>query len=278
MELTERTEALGTDLLSREKLEKLMQTHIFGRSLLYLETVDSTNTEASHQGELSAPHGFLVVADRQEKGKGRRGRGWKSDAGENIYMTLLLRPSFQPEHASMITLVAALAVACAIREETGLPAMIKWPNDIVVNRKKVVGILTEMQIQEERIRFLLCGIGINVNQPEFPEELAESATSLYLEGGRRIMRAPLIAKCMEHFEEYYRIFCRKETMSELLEQYNDLLVNRNTGVRVLDPKGEYSGIAGGINEAGELLVTKEDGTIEKVYAGEVSVRGIYGYV
>lgn len=271
-------EKLQDDSLSEEKLKSLMQTKVFGRKLLYLEAVDSTNTEGRRQGLLSAPHGLLVVADKQEKGKGRRGRSWESDAGKNIFMTLLLRPAIQPEHVSMLTLVAALAVARAIREETGLPAMIKWPNDIVVNRKKAVGILTEMNPEKQAVGFVICGIGINVNQIGFPEEFLESATSLYLEKGERVLRAPLIAKCMECFEKYYAVFSRKETMSELLDEYNELLVNRDAGVRVLDPKGEYGGTARGINNEGELLVEKEDGTMEKVYAGEVSVRGIYGYV
>lgn len=275
---TAEKKAFSKDILSEEKLKSLIQTKEFGKKLLYLKSVDSTNTEGKRQGLLSAPHGLLVVADKQEQGKGRRGRSWDSDAEKNIFMTLLLRPAIRPEHASMLTLVAALAVARAIREETGLPAMIKWPNDIVVNKKKVVGILTEMNLQKEMTGFVICGIGINVNQTEFPKELLGGATSLYLERKEMILRAPLIAKCMECFENYYNSFVRKENMSELLLEYNALLINKDAKVRVLDPQGEYGGTARGINDEGELLVEKEDGTIENVYAGEVSVRGIYGYV
>lgn len=266
------------DVVSESELESRMRTKVMGRHLLYLDVVDSTNTEAKKQADRGAPHGFLTVAGKQEQGKGRRGRSWESPAGVNIFMTILLRPSFGPDKASMITLVMALATARAITDVSGLSAGIKWPNDIVVNKKKVVGILTEMTLEMDDIQYLVCGVGINVNQEVFPEEIAGTATSLYLEGGKKLNRADLIEKVMERFEEYYDTFCRTEDMAGLMEEYNALLVNVNAGVRVLDPKGEYDGISYGINRLGELMVEKADGTRENVYAGEVSVRGIYGYV
>ncbi len=178
----------------------------------------------------------------------------------------------------MITLVMALSVAQAVSETAGLTAKIKWPNDVVVNKKKVVGILTELTMETDYIQYLVCGVGINVNQMSFPETIAQTATSLYLEGGRQVNRAGLIEKVMERFEENYEIFLRTEDMSGLTEPYNRLLVNKEERVRVLDPKGEYDGLSHGINKMGELIVEKQDGSVENVYAGEVSVRGIYGYV
>lgn len=249
-----------------------------GAHLLYFDVIGSTNVEAKKQAENGAPEGLLVVADKQEAGRGRRGRSWTSPAGANIFMTLLLRPRFVPEKASMVTLVMAVSVAQGITDISGLPAKIKWPNDIVINRKKSVGILTELTMETDYIQHLVCGVGINVNQTSFPEEIRETATSLYLEGGRKINRAGLITCIMEHFEKNYEAFCRTEDMSGLLEIYNNLLVNKEAKVRVLDPKGEYDGLSHGINELGELIVEKEDGSVENVYAGEVSVRGIYGYV
>lgn len=266
------------DVVSSSELESRLETKVMGRRLLYLDVVDSTNIEAKRQAEGGASHGLLVVAGRQVQGKGRRGRGWESPEGVNIFMSLLLRPCFEPDKASMITLVMALATARAIGDVSGLRAEIKWPNDIVVNRKKVVGILTEMTLEMEYIQYLVCGVGINVNQEDFPEEIAQTATSLYLEGGRKLSRADIIGRVMERFEEYYEIFCQEESMACLMEEYNDLLVNVGARVRVLDPKGEYDGISHGINRLGELIVEREDGVRENVYAGEVSVRGIYGYV
>ncbi len=266
------------DVLSLSELKTRIKTKMAGSHLLYFDVVGSTNIEAKKQAENGAPEGLLVVADKQEAGRGRRGRSWESPAGVNIFMTLLLRPSFSPGKASMITLVMALSVAQAVSETAGLTAKIKWPNDVVVNKKKVVGILTELTMETDYIQYLVCGVGINVNQMSFPETIAQTATSLYLEGGRQVNRAGLIEKVMERFEENYEIFLRTEDMSGLTEPYNRLLVNKEERVRVLDPKGEYDGLSRGINEMGELIVEKQDGSVENVYAGEVSVRGIYGYV
>lgn len=270
--------AAAPDVVSASELESRMRTRVMGRRLLYLEEVDSTNLEAKRQAEQGAPEGLLVVAGKQEQGRGRRGRGWESPAGTNIFMTLLLRPSFAPGQASMLTLVMALAVARAIGDVSGLPVGIKWPNDIVVNKKKVVGILTELAMETDYIQYLVCGVGINVNQESFPEAIQNTATSLFLEGGRKLNRADLIESAMEYFETYYGIFCRSKDLEGLAGEYNELLVNVNARVRVLDPKGEYEGVSQGINRLGELLVERDDGTRENVFAGEVSVRGIYGYV
>ncbi len=249
-----------------------------GYRSVFFEELDSTNEEAKRQAQAGAESGLLIVADKQIKGRGRRGRSWESPAGSNIFMSLLLRPTLKMESASMITLVMALSVSEAITEMTGLFARIKWPNDVVVNGRKTVGILTELFVNGDGSWYLICGVGINVNQKSFPGELAETATSLFLESDTETDRRKLTEKVMERFDENYRTFCNKETMEDLMEVYNTLLVNKDAAVRVLDPKGEYEGMALGINREGELLVRKEDGSIEDVYAGEVSVRGIYGYV
>lgn len=259
-------------------MKPFVHTKTMGQRILFFDSLDSTNTEAIRQAVSGGEHGLLVMAGKQESGKGRRGRGWDSPPGLNIYMTLLLRPSFAVDKASMITLVMAVSAARAIRQETGLEALIKWPNDIVVNGKKAVGILTEMQLEKDRIGYIVCGVGINVNQEKFPTELQKTATSLFLEGNRTVSCEKLTARIMEYFERDYEVFCKTEDMSQLMPVYNKLLVNLDAGVRVLDAKQEYSGISKGINEEGELLVEKQDGTVEAVYAGEVSVRGIYGYV
>lgn len=266
------------DVLSLSELQSRIKTKMAGRHLLYFDVIGSTNIEAKKQAENHAPEGLLVVADKQEAGKGRRGRSWESPAGANIFMTILLRPEFSPLKAPMVTLVMAVSVAQAIGEVTELTAGIKWPNDIVIHKKKAAGILTELTMETDYIQHLVCGVGINVNQSEFPENIQATATSLYLEGGRRVNRAGLIERTMARFEENYEIFCKTEDMSGLIEAYNKLLVNKEAQVRVLDPKGEYDGLSHGINEMGELLVEKQDGGVERVYAGEVSVRGIYGYV
>ncbi len=266
------------DVMWRAEVESLLTTKWAGCGVIYLPETDSTNTRAKRLGDEGASHGTLVIAEQQTGGKGRRGRRWESPAGSSIYMSILLRPEIQPNQAPMLTLVMAQSVAEAIREVTNQEALIKWPNDIVVNGKKVCGILTEMSTEIQWINHVVIGVGINVNIESFPEELEETATSLYLESGKRQRRAPLIAEVMKQFERYYNQFIQTGDLSGMQEEYNRLLVNRDREVRVLDPGHEYNGRAAGINETGELLIRTGDGQIRKVYAGEVSVRGIYGYV
>ncbi|MCR5654946.1 MAG: biotin--[acetyl-CoA-carboxylase] ligase, partial [Lachnospiraceae bacterium] len=217
-------------------------------------------------------------AGEQTKGRGRRGRDWSSPADGNIYMSLGLKPEIQPDLAPMMTLIEALAVAQAVKEQCALDCKIKWPNDVVVSGKKICGILTEMSAETGYIHYVVIGTGINVNETTFSEEIRDTATSLRLETGEEVMRAPLIAKKCEYFEQYYKGFLKDGDLRGLQEDYNAMMVNRDRQVRVLDPKGEFSGIATGINEKGELLVKKEDGETVNVFAGEVSVRGVYGYV
>ena len=193
-------------------------------------------------------------------------------------MSLLFRPELRPVRDSMLTLVIGLSVTQAIRSNLGLQAQIKWPNDVVLNGKKLVGILTEMSAQMNYIEYLVTGIGINANLREFPEELEDKATSLQKEIGHKVNRSALIAECMEKIEENYEIFVKTQDLSGLMAAYQEALVNQDQQVRVLEPGHEYTGVARGINAMGELLVEKEDGTITEVYAGEVSVRGLYGYV
>ena len=269
------------DILSESEILSRLTTDWAGRTLHYFNETGSTNIDAKRYAEEGAPHGTTIVAEMQTAGRGRRGRLWQSPAGSAIYMTILLKPQFIPDKASMLTLVMALSVADAIVEVTGLSAGIKWPNDIVVNKKKVCGILTEMNAELDYIQYVVIGVGINVNNnnpEEFPEEIRQTATSLKIESGMQISRAVLLERVLAHFEKNYNIFTEKLDLSALMEAYDARLLNLNAEVRVLDPKGEYTGIARGINPAGELLVEKENGEVVPVYAGEVSVRGLYGYI
>lgn len=271
------------DVYSRSEILSRLHTKWAGQNLHFLQETGSTNTDAKRFAEEGEPHGTTVVAERQTAGKGRRGRSWESPAGKSVYFTILVRPRFDPGKASMITLVTALAVAEAIQEVTGLQTGIKWPNDIVVNAKKVVGILTELNVTPEmnEIQFLVAGVGVNVNHEsaeEFPEEIRKTATSLKIESGRPIARAVLLERILARFEENYEIFERDLSLAGLKERYESRLAGKDAGVRVLDPAGEYAGISRGITETGELIVEKENGETVLVYAGEVSVRGLYGYI
>ncbi|MDU4956972.1 MAG: biotin--[acetyl-CoA-carboxylase] ligase [Agathobacter rectalis] len=266
------------DLMTEAEIKSLMHTDWVAKEVLYFDTIDSTNTKAQELAEKGYPSGTLVVADKQESGKGRRGRSWVSPSGTGIFMTLMIKPDINPNNASMLTLVAALAVAKAITSVTGEEALIKWPNDIVVNGKKVCGILTEMNAQFDYINHIVVGIGINVHNESFPEEISQMASSLMIEaGGKRFHRAQIIAETMSYFEQYYDTFLKTQDLSALVREYDELLVNRNKSVRVLDPKEPFDGKAMGITPKGELIVDTWESR-KLVSSGEVSVRGIYGYV
>lgn len=265
------------DVMDKTELESIHATEWVGCEIYYFDNIDSTNTKAKELAEEGHSSGTLVVADRQTAGKGRRGRSWESPPGIGIFMTLMLKPEINPNNASMLTLVAAMATTRAIRRVTGVPAMIKWPNDIVMNGKKVCGILTEMSAQFDYINHIVIGIGINVHNEEFPEEIAQTASSLYLESGQHIHRASLIESFLEEFEDVYAEFLKTEDMEGLQKEYDTMLVNRGRQVRVLDPKEPFEGKAMGITKKGELIVDTWESR-KLVSSGEVSVRGIYGYV
>lgn len=265
------------DILSKNELVSIRKTKWVGTEICYFDVTDSTNTQAKSLGEGDAPNGTLVVAGKQESGRGRRGRSFESPAGTGIFMTLLLRPEIEPQNASMLTLVSALAVAKGIEHMVDLPVQIKWPNDIVINGKKVCGILTEMSAQMDYVNYIVIGIGINVSNEEFPEEIKDVATSIYLESGKHVNRAMLIEKIWEEFEDYYELYEKTQDLSSLVKEYDSYLVNRGQKVRVLDSKEPYEGKAMGITDRGELIVDTWEAR-RLVSAGEVSVRGVYGYV
>lgn len=256
---------------------KTLETAWAGKTCLCFDTLDSTNDYGKILSEKQKVHGTLIVADTQTAGKGRRGRAWQSPKGSSVSMSLCLEPKLPTERAAGLTLVMALSVASAIEEMTGEKAMIKWPNDIVLNGKKICGILTEMFLREKDY-VVIIGVGINVNILEFPPEIRNIATSLCLECGEKISREDLMKATMKHFESFYEKYEVSGDFSLLKGQYEKRLVNRNSQVKVLDPKEPFEGIAKGIDELGNLLVLCEDGQLKSVCSGEVSVRGLYGYV
>ena len=271
------------DTVAASAVSSLLQTRWAGHPVRYYSVTDSTNQVAKRLGDEGDPEGTLVIADEQTAGKGRSGRRWATPPGTNIAMTLLLRPKLQADRISMVTLVMGMAVAQAVRKLYGLEATVKWPNDVVIGTKKLSGTLTEMSaeldgssLSRTKVHYIVIGTGINVNMLDFLEEIRETATSLRLELGRTADRAQLIAEIMKCFEEDYAVFLESGDMSGLREEFEELMVNTGRQVTVLEPGHEYTGTALGINDRGELRVRTGDGSVREVYAGEVSVRGIYG--
>ncbi len=272
------------------------KTSFIGKQNIWLDRTDSTNEVIKRllrdgqtiEGELgrlnrmiegSTHNGLTVVADHQTKGKGRSGREWVDEIGSNIAMSVLLQPGFGSESISMLTLVSAMAVASMIREKTKLKPFIKWPNDVLVGNRKVCGILTELVVAQGQY-CVIVGIGVNVNQAYIPDELTDKATSLLIESEGCIPydRAELVDSILENLERYYNIFGNKGDMTDLMDEYNSQLVNIDKQVKVMDPSEDIEGIARGIDDKGKLIVQTPDGELHHIYAGEVSVRGLYGYV
>ncbi len=266
-------------------IENQMTSKIFGKNIIYYDAVDSTNTVAKRLGKEPGRHGVLVLAESQSAGRGRMGREWDSPKNEGIWMSLILQPAIDICNASMLTLIAALAVNRGIRNVTKLNSFIKWPNDIIINGKKVCGILTEMSTSKDMLECIVVGIGINVSNNNFDQDLRDKATSLSGEGYLHIDKIQLLNEIMVSMEYYYDIFLKTQNLKELSKEYNNALINIDKTVKIIERGNEFIGVALGINELGELLVKTDvviDGekkeVMKEVVSGEVSVRGVYGYV
>lgn len=266
-----------------------------------MDEVDSTNETVKRYASQGAESGTLIVAERQTAGKGRRGRSWESKQGDSLMMSLMVCPPMRPEQSAMLTLVTALAVCRALvryqkehgetpdtgqdagheqdgMRTAGVMPRIKWPNDVILGSRKICGILTELVFDKSGGFYVIIGIGINVNNEHFSEELAEKATSLRREWGYPVEREYLTEMIWQEFETLYDIFLAVGDLSSLKDEYEDCLVNRNRLARVLFEGEDLEGTAAGIDSQGRLLLTLSDGRTIPIDAGEVSVRGVYGYV
>lgn len=261
-------------MYNKRELEQGLKTKTMGQSIYFYEETDTTNNRARELALEGAPEGTLVVAEKQTAGRGRRGKVWESPLGTGIWMSLVLHPQIMPAEASVLTLLCGLATAEAIEAETGLSAGIKWPNDILINGKKAVGILTEMDCEMSEVHFVIPGIGINVNTASFPPEIAEIATSLYLECGKTVSRRRLVHKVLERLEEHYETFLRTGSFAAMLEDYRKHCITLGKEVHVLG-REPFFAEALDITPEGELLVRRADnGKEEVVFSGEVSIRGV----
>ena len=250
-----------------------LQTRWAGRQIVYLPSVDSTNRRARQLAAEGAPHGTLVIADEQTAGRGRRGRGWISPAGEGVFMSLILRPQSHPSEVARLSMQTALAVALSIAQTTGLDARIKWPNDIVCGGRKVCGMLLEMNADEQAVHDVVAGIGINVHQTQFAPEIAQTASSLDLLSGKRVCRAALVRAFLEAFERTEALAAQ----GALMDAYRARSATLGQRVQVIAPAGSFTGTALEVTDSGSLIVEDEEGQRREVLAADVSVRGLMGY-
>lgn len=250
-----------------------LKTDRFGRQIFHFETIDSTQVKAHQLAEEGAAEGTVVIAEEQTSGRGRMSRPWHSLKKKGIWMSFIVRPKLPLQKAPQFTLIAAIAVVKAIEETTGLEPEIKWPNDILLNGKKITGILTELQGEADHIHYLVIGIGMNVNhvKSDFSEELKGIATSLAIEKGESIARDVLVQNVLKNFEKYYQLYMDKgfSPLKILWESYATSIGKMITARTI---SGEINGKAIGITEEGVLQIEGEDGQIHQIYSADIEIK------
>jgi BirA family biotin operon repressor/biotin-[acetyl-CoA-carboxylase] ligase len=260
--------------LTAWEIQAGLGTEQLGKKVHFFPNVDSTNTAAFRLALNGVSEGEVVVVESQHAGKGRMGRRWESPSGVNIYLSIILRPTFPPSKIPLITLMTAVVCAEAIEEVTGLMPAIKWPNDLLIDDKKLGGILTEADMEMDRINFVIVGIGINVNMPRsaFPPSIRDTATSLQEVLGKQVLRVPLIKSLLRKFELWYTRF-KEGRGEEIKRRWEELSQIRGKEVSV-DFMGEtVQGTALEIDADGALLVQEAGGEVKRIVAGDVHVRG-----
>lgn len=262
-----------SDRLTPTDIQLGLETKKFGRNVVYHEETNSTQTIANELVLNDAPEGTIVLAERQLLGRGRLQRNWLTSDGKAIAMSVILRPAISPRVAPQLTLLTAVVIASAIEKVTGLHPNIKWPNDILINNKKVCGILTEMQGDADCIKSVVIGIGINVNQVEedYPLELSDIATSLRIEKGQTFMRANLIQAILAEFEKFYEIFLEKgfKPIKILWESY---AISLGKQIKATTLTEEIVGNAIGITDEGQLLIEDHLGNVHTIYSADISIN------
>jgi len=260
------------DLLLPNEIQNGRKTKVLGKDIQYYKEVISTNNQAKLAAQQDAAEGTIIVSEAQTSGRGRLARGWYSPAEKGIWFSVILRPHFLPQEAPKCTLMAAVALAKAIEKITELQVGIKWPNDILYNKQKLVGILTEMNAEMDCINYIIIGMGINVNiqKNEFPLELQQIATSLAILKGEKISRVKLLNEILFQIETLYNV-AQAEGFVKILEEWKKYSVTLGKTVDVIGINDTFVGVAMDIDADGALLVKTETG-IKRVLAGDVSIR------
>lgn len=262
------------DLVTPAQVIPKLSTKYLGRNMDYYTTCASTQVIAADKAREDAPHGTVIIAEEQTAGKGRLERSWDSSANKGIWMSVIIRPEISPEFAAPFTLVSAVAITQAIQEVTNLTPKIKWPNDILINGKKVTGILTELQADMDIVHSIIIGIGVNVNQElsTFDESIQSIATSLKMETGEEVDRSLLVARILYYLEKYGDLYVEKgfQPIKILWESHNCTIGNR---IRATMLRETIEGVALGITDDGVLELKLDSGEIRGVYSADIHLLG-----
>lgn len=244
-----------------------------GRKIISFKEIDSTNLEAKRLAAAGAETGTVITAERQINGRGRLGRSWASPLNDGLYFSIIVKEEISPDAAAQMTVTAGYCVCVALRALTGLDVKIKWPNDIIYGSKKLCGILTEMSSQGEKLDYAVIGIGINVSNKAFDEDISRKATSLYLESGTEFSKTDVLNAVLKEIDKHYADICNGLS-DDVIKPYADLCATVGRNVKVMRSGAELEGIATAVNKSGELVINA-DGSILTVSSGEVTVQGIY---
>ncbi len=257
--------------LSVENIKEGLETGCFGQEICYFSSIESTNLVAKQLAQEGAREGTLVITDYQTQGRGRLKRSWWSPPGENLLFSIIFRPPFEVTHTFRLTLLSSLAVAEAIKQETGLETLIKWPNDIYLKGKKVSGILSELGVKGEQLQYVIVGIGINVNSdPSTHPEIKEIATSISMELGQNFSRLKLLKVILNLMERYYHILKRGD-FNSLKKTWDALSLIKGKKVKVVSKDDLKEGIAESVDEEGFLILRDYSGRKSRIVSADVSL-------
>jgi BirA family transcriptional regulator, biotin operon repressor / biotin---[acetyl-CoA-carboxylase] ligase len=259
------------DILTPDMLRQRLKGSMFGKRVYHFFKVDSTNRVAMELGHAGEHEGTVVIAEEQTAGRGRAGHSWHSERATGIYVTILLRPKLAPVQAPLLTMMAGVSAFTAIREQTGLHLDLKWPNDILYRGKKLGGILTEMHAEPNQVRFVIAGIGINVNQEKFPTDLAAIATSLRAETGKSHSRSELLVRLLREFETDYNQFVAEGPANVIRRFQSVSSFTQGERVRVTNGTETFGGATDGLSPEGFLRVHRDGVGVVTVIAGDVTL-------
>jgi BirA family biotin operon repressor/biotin-[acetyl-CoA-carboxylase] ligase len=258
------------DILTAEMLRQRLRGSLFSKRIYHFFKTDSTNRVALELGHAGEPEGAVVLAEEQSAGRGRAGHQWHSERATGIYATILLRPKLAPVQAPLLTMMAGLSAHAAVQAVTGLSVDLKWPNDLLVRGKKLGGILTEMHAEPTLVRFVIVGIGLNVNQHKFPAELAATSTSLRLETGKTQSRLEVLVQFLRQFERDYQELLRDGPQNVVRRFEEVSSYARGKRVKVVNGRESFAGVTAGLEREGLLRVQRDDGETVTVIAGDVT--------
>lgn len=263
------------NLYNQFEILKSLHTDFIGKNIIFFDSIDSTNTYAKNLAYEGAKEGTVIISNTQINGKGRLEKQWISEKDSGIYMSIILRPNIELINCNQITLITSIAL-CRVLKSLNLETYIKWPNDIILNNKKISGILIELSAEIEKVNYIIVGVGINVNNKSIDENIKDKATSIFLETKNIFSRVQIIQSFLFEFEKMYTQYIKNSNFNEFLDEYKELCINLGKEVKIFSKDKEDFGKIVGITEYGQLIFLNNKNEEIKIISGEVSVRNIDG--